>query len=61
MGCSTRGEAKKVYTLRVTTSETNRYHIEAGSPWEARELVMSGDYDPFEIVDSSIDDVVVEE
>lgn len=50
----------KTYTVRVTTSETVRYHIEAETPQEARELVLSGDYDPYETVDSSVDDVVVE-
>ena len=49
------------YTVRVTTTETYRYHTEADSPEEAKELVMSGDYDPYETVDASIDDVVVED
>ena len=50
-----------LYTVRVTITETYRYHIEANTPEEAKELVMSGDYDPFETVDTSFDDVVVEE
>ena len=48
------------YTIRITTTEIYRYHVEAGSPEEAKELVMSGDCDPYETVDSSIDDVVIE-
>ena len=48
------------YTVRVTTTETVRYHVEADSPEEAKELVLSGDYDPYETMDSSVDDVVVE-
>ena len=48
------------YTVRVTTTETYRYHIEATTPEEAKELAMSGDYDPYETVDTTFDDVVVE-
>ena len=50
-----------LYTVRVATTEIQRYHIEANSPEEARELVLSGEYDPFETVDATVDDVVVEE
>jgi len=50
-----------LYTVRVTTTETRRYHIEADTPEEAKELVMSGDYGPYETVDASLDeDVIVE-
>mgnify|MGYP001580239316 CR=1 FL=1 len=49
------------YIVRVTTSETCRYHIEARAPEEARELVLDGDYDPYETVDASVDDVEVED
>ena len=46
-------------TVRVTTSETVRYHIEAESPDDAVELVMSGNFDPYETEDGSIDEVEV--
>lgn len=49
------------YTVRVTTTEICRYHIKADSPDEAKELALSGNYDPYETVDTSVDDVVVEE
>lgn len=49
------------YTVRATFTETQRYHIEAGSPEEAKEILLSGEANaPFETVDSSVDDVVVE-
>ncbi len=48
------------YTIRVTITETHRYHIEADTPEQAKELIMTGDYDPYETVDTSFDDVVVE-
>uniref|UniRef100_A0A6M3LQK1 Uncharacterized protein n=1 Tax=viral metagenome TaxID=1070528 RepID=A0A6M3LQK1_9ZZZZ len=47
------------YTVRVTMSETVKYHIDAASPQEAKELVLSGEYDPFETMDASIDDIEV--
>ena len=48
------------YTVRVATSEVSKYHIEAESAEEAKELVLSGDYDPYESIDSAVDDVEVE-
>jgi len=48
------------YTIRITQSTTDRYHIDANSPEEAKEMAMSGDYDPFENVDASVDNVEVE-
>ena len=48
------------YTIRATTTETCRYHVEADSPEEAKELVLSGNSDPYQTVDCSIDDIVVE-
>ena len=48
------------YTVRVTTSETVRYHILAKSPGEAKELALSGDFDPYESVGASVEDVEVE-
>ena len=49
------------YILRATFTETQRYRIEADSPEEAKELLLSGEInDPFETADSSVDDVVVE-
>jgi len=48
------------YTVRVTMTETSRYHIEADNEWEAKAKATSGDYAPYECVDASFDDVVVE-
>lgn len=48
------------YTVRATITETHKYHIEASSPEEAKELVLSGECDPYETVNTSIDDVTVE-
>ena len=48
------------YTVRVIMTEIYRYHIEASNPEEAKELAMSGDYDPYETVDAHFDDVIVE-
>ena len=50
-----------IYTLRATFTETQRYHIEADSPEEAREILLSGEADdPFETINSTVDDVVIE-
>lgn len=49
------------YTVYATLREVQVYHIDANSPEEAREKVLSGEYDPFETLDSSIDNVEVEE
>ena len=49
----------KTYKVLVTTTETSAYHINADSEQEAKELVLSGDYDPYESVDCSVDDVEV--
>ena len=49
----------KQYTVRVVTTVTDLYHVDALSPEEARELVLSGDYDPFRTEDALIDDIYV--
>ena len=49
----------KTYKVLVTSTETLAYHINAENEQEAKELVLSGDYDPYETVDCSIDDVEV--
>ena len=52
----------KRYTVIVTQTETFKYHIDAETPQEAKELVLSGDYDPYASGDVSTDNVeVVEE
>lgn len=49
------------YSVRVTFTETHRYYLKANSPEEAKDRVMSGEYESTQLVDASIDDVVVEE
>lgn len=49
------------YKVLVTQTEILKYHVDAKTPEEAKELVLSGDYDPYAFGDCSFDDVEVTE
>ena len=47
------------YTVQVAITKLSRYHVDAESKYEAKELVMSGDYDPYESEEADIVSVEV--
>ena len=49
------------YVVIISITERQKYHIKADTPEEAKELVLSGYYDPYESEQTSIDNIEVEE
>lgn len=48
------------YTVYATFKDVQAFHIEADSPEEAKEKVLSGTYDPYETVSSEVEDIEVD-
>ncbi len=48
------------WVVYATQREYLSFHVDALTPEDAKELVLSGEVDPYETIDSDIGDIVVE-